>query len=273
MLNQPEAKGQSKNNYVGFTPGFSDEVKYKYRAVVKDSINLDHKYLKLLPQPNTRQLAKKIRDMIGGDVFLDEQSTQTSFKQHAGGHAIIHIGTHAEYNNIHPEQSGLLFSKNIARENEDNFLSLYDIYNCDMNSELTLLTACESGRPGYQDGEGMVSLAHAFNYAGSQRILTALWKIDEQSSSLITELFIQNLKNGQATDEALRQAKLQYLQQARGRTLAPAYWAGLVIMGEPTQLTLRSTAGHTYWIIAGIAALLILLAVLVKSRKRKTAVQ
>ena len=62
-----------------------------------------------------------------------------------------------------------------------------------MASNLTILSACESGKPGYQDGEGMVSLAHAFNYAGSQRILMALWKIDEQSSSRITEFFIENI--------------------------------------------------------------------------------
>lgn len=41
-----------------------------------------------------------------------------------------------------------------------------------MRSQLTVLIACESGKPGYQDGEGMISLAYAFNYAGSKGILT-----------------------------------------------------------------------------------------------------
>ncbi len=121
-----------------------------------------------------------------------------------------------------------------------------------MQSDLTVLTACESGRPGYQDGEGMVSLAHAFNYAGSQRILTALWKIDEQSSSRITEFFIEQLKKGYPTDEALRSAKLQYLEQTEGRMLAPAYWAGLVLMGEPAKLSFNSTTNYAYWIAAGV---------------------
>jgi len=83
-----------------------------------------------------------------------------------------------------------------------------------------MLTACESGKPGYQDGEGMISLAHAFNYAGSESILTGLWKIDEQASAMLLDLFYENLADGLPKDEALRQAKLSYLQQAEGRMLA-----------------------------------------------------
>ncbi|MEI9943643.1 MAG: CHAT domain-containing tetratricopeptide repeat protein [Chitinophagaceae bacterium] len=268
MLGQPPVEVASNENYVAFAPGFSDEVKNKYLAVTKDSVKLDYSYLKLLPQPNTNKLARKIKKMLGGDVFFDESSTQSSFKKNAGGHKIIHIGTHAAYNNIHPEQSGLIFAKNTSLAADSNFLSLYDIYNCDMQSDLTVLTACESGRPGYQDGEGMVSLAHAFNYAGSQRILTALWKIDEQSSSHITEFFIQNLKNGLPTDEALRNAKLEYLKKTEGRMLAPAYWAGLVMMGEPAQLALSNSTNYSYWMIGGVLLIVIILMTFLKYKRR-----
>ena len=63
-----------------------------------------------------------------------------------------------------------------------------------MSSNLAILTACETGKPTYQAGEGMISLAHAFNYAGSESILTSLWKIDEQSSAVIIESFYKYLK-------------------------------------------------------------------------------
>jgi hypothetical protein len=169
MLSQPPTSVGVKENYVAFAPGFSDEVKNKYLSVIKDSVNLDYSYLRLLPQPATNKLTKEIK-----------------------------------------------------------------------------------GRPRYQDGEGMVSLAHAFNYAGSQHILTALWKIDEQSSSQITSVFIQNLKKGLATDEALREAKLQYLQQSNGRLLAPSYWAGLVMMGEPVHLSFNPSTNYTFWIAGGV---------------------
>ena len=102
-----------------------------------------------------------------------------------------------------------------------------DIYNCNLKSNLAVLTACESGKPGYQDGEGMISLAHAFNYAGSQSILMGLWKIDEQASVLLMDLFYKNLLKGLPKDEALRLAKLKYLEHADRRMLAPQYWAEL----------------------------------------------
>jgi CHAT domain-containing protein len=248
------AANPTKNNYVAFAPGFSDENKTAYSQSVTDSARLDRQYLTLLPQPYTKSLVKKIKNKLGGQIYLDNGSTQTSFRQHAGNHKIVHIGTHAEFNNEKPDLSRLIFSKNTDSTVNDNSLFLYDIYNCNINTDLTILTACESGRPGYQDGEGMVSLAHAFNYAGSKSILTSLWPVDEQSGSFITEKFIAYLAAEMPAGEALRQAKIAYLQQADGRTNAPAYWAGLVLMGDAGTVPLQPKPNYGIWL--ALAALL-----------------
>ena len=232
VLGNEREQNRFNENYVAFAPGFSDELKRDYAGKVKDSLHLDQSYLTMLPQPNTNVLARKIKETIGGDLYLGRSSTQRSFRENAGGHKLIHIATHAEYNNASPERSGLIFAKTNPLD-DSNRLYLTDIYNCELSSDVTILTACESGRPGYQDGEGMVSLAHAFNYAGSGNILTALWKIDERSSSQITESFIGFIKAGMQTDEALRRAKLDYLRNSEGRLVDPGYWAGLVLMGVP----------------------------------------
>jgi CHAT domain-containing protein len=109
------------------------------------------------------------------------------------------------------------------------------------------LTACETGKPTFQPGEGMISLAHAFNYAGSESILTSLWQIDEQSSTQILEYFYSNLEDGFRKDEALKKAKLDYLSKAEGRTLHPQYWAGLILMGDTAPIEL-STSNNWFWI-------------------------
>jgi CHAT domain-containing protein len=101
-----------------------------------------------------------------------------------------------------------------------------------MQSNLTILTACETGKPVYQPGEGMISLSHAFQYAGSESLLTSLWKVDEKSSMEITDYFLEFLAEGMAKDKALKEAKLKYLSTATGRTLSPQYWAGLVLLGD-----------------------------------------
>jgi CHAT domain-containing protein len=238
-----------KNNYVAFAPGFSDENKTAYQKAIKDSSRLDRQYMTLLPQPYTKDLVQKIQDKLGGEIFTDNSSTQNSFKQNAGNNAIVHIGTHAEFNNEKPELSRLIFSKNTDSISANNSLFLYDIYNCNINTSLAILTACESGKPGYEDGEGMVSLAHAFNYAGSKSILTSLWQVDEQSASFITEKFIENLTAKMPAGEALQQAKLTYLQQAVGRMKSPVYWAGLVLMGEAGTVSLTPNTNYTKWLL------------------------
>lgn len=259
----------AKDNFVGFSPEFSDEQKKQYSASIKsDSLHLDNTYLSLLPLPFTTSLTKKIKGDLGGSLFLNNESTINTFRTKAGGHSIIHIGTHAESNNNHPEYSRLIFAKDPQTSNAENSVYLFDIYNCDLRSDLSILTACESGKPGYQDGEGMLSMAHAFNYAGSQSILTALWKIDEQVSTFITDQFYKNLQAGMSKDVALQQAKLHYLKNNEGRLLAPQYWAGLVIMGDTSPVQLKPAYSKWWW-IGGAAIAVALIAFFWYRRKLK----
>jgi CHAT domain-containing protein len=202
-------------------------------------------------------LATKIQNLMGGEAFIYERSTKKKFEENAGNNRIIHIGTHAESNNDYPEFSRLIFAKNISTGDMDNSLFVDEIYNCNLTSDLAVLTACESGRPGYQDGEGMISLAHAFNYAGSESILTGLWKIDEQVSALLLDIFYKNLMKGMSKDEALRQAKLSYLKTAEGRMLSPQYWAGLVIMGDTSPVVITPKDNYRWILLAAIFVLLL----------------
>lgn len=260
-----------KSNFIAFAPVFSSEDKQGYKqAMQHDSLHLDKTYLNLIPLPFTLNLVEKIQSMLGGKLFTNKAATTNSFKTQAANHHIIHIGTHAENNNDNPEYSRLLFAKEPSPLTDENSLYLYDIYNCDISSDLTVLTACESGKPGYQDGEGMISLAHAFNYAGSHAIITALWRIDEQSSTKITEQFYKNLKAGMTKDVALQQAKISYLQQASGRSLTPAYWSGLVLLGDSNAIVLNDAYDFNYWIGAFIFLAVIFLSWFIGIRKNPT---
>ena len=138
-------------------------------------------------------------------------------------------------------------------------------YNQNLSSNLAILTACETGKPSFQAGEGMISLAHAFNYAGSESILTSLWKIDEQSSADILKYFYDNLSQGLTKDEALRQSKLTYLSNAEGRTLSPQYWAGLVLIGDNTPIDIKTSSHLIFWLL-GIVAIIVI-GMLVKRKK------
>jgi CHAT domain-containing protein len=254
-----------KNDFVAFAPEFTAKMKQDYSLTITDSLSIDKTYLSLLPQPFSVDLAKEYSRLFNGNFFINENASKQIFTHEANEHKIIHIGTHAESNNITPELSRLIFAKN--NSDEDNSLYTYEIYNASLNSNLAILTACETGKPTYQAGEGMISLAHAFNYAGSESILTSLWKIDEQSSAIIIELFYNNIKQGLPKDEALKQAKLTYLFNAEGRTMAPHYWAGLVLIGDAAPIDLKASSNFL-WLV--ISALLIILATIfiLKTRRK-----
>jgi CHAT domain-containing protein/Tfp pilus assembly protein PilF len=253
-----------KSNFVAFAPGFFDEMKAEYLSSVKDSLQIDRSYMKLIPQPFTDRLVDKLKKLFGGTVYSQKTSTLDQFAEEAGQYRVLHIGTHAESDNLSPEFSRLIFAK--TSENEENSLFAKDIYQMDLRSDLAVLMACETGKPSYQPGEGMISLAHAFNYAGSESMLIGLWKIDENASSDIAMNFYENLTKGFTKDEALREAKLTYLSTAESRALSPDFWAGLIVMGSSEPIAFKRQL-PVYWI--AIFTLLVLIGIWIAAKSMK----
>ena len=97
-------------------------------------------------------------------------------------------------------------------------------------------SACETGVGELQTGEGIISLARGFAYAGAKSIITTLWEAYDQSTQALSILFYRYLASGLTKDAALREAKLTYLTQNSGRQTHPAYWAGLIGIGSMQRL-------------------------------------
>ncbi|MCS4435752.1 CHAT domain-containing protein [Aquiflexum gelatinilyticum] len=261
LIQKPKPETGFKSNFVAFAPGFFDKMKSEYLSSLKDSLYMDKAYLTLIPQPFTLALVKKVKSLFGGSLFVEDESTVSRFKETAGMNRIIHIGTHAESNNLSPAYSKLIFSKEAKEESfpEENSLYAFDIYNIDLRAKLAVLTACETGKNTFDPGEGMVSLAHAFNYAGSESLLIGLWQIDEKASSIIVEEFYKNLSEGLDKAEALQKAKLNYLSISKGRELSPDFWAGLILMGDPSPLVFEKSIGKWWYLMVFVALGLLLI--------------
>lgn len=267
LKNSPSTNNLSQE-ITAFAPIFSPQVKKMYKQELKDSLTVDQDYLTLLSQPFAGDLAKELKQTLGARVFLNEKATKSNFIKNSKNNLVLHIGTHASSNNLRPELSQLVFAKsNFADEN--HILYAHEIYQDSIQSKLTVLTACETGKPSYQPGEGMISLAHAFNYAGSESLLTSLWQIDEASSTEILKNFYQSIDAGKPKDVALHEAKLVYLKKAQGRMRQAEYWAGLVIMGNLEPIVV-SNSNYFYLIVVVLFALLLLGIILFrKFRKRE----
>ena len=107
-----------------------------------------------------------------------------------------------------------------------------DIYNLSLNADLVTLSACETGIGELKRGEGIISLARAFAYAGAKSIVTTLWSVNDVRTSELMEHFYKNLYKGMDKDAALWQAKKDFLKAHKGMSAHPYYWAGFIPIGD-----------------------------------------
>lgn len=107
-------------------------------------------------------------------------------------------------------------------------------YDLDLSqARLVVLSACEAGRGKLQKDEGIISLARAFVYAGCESIITTLWNAHDETTADISKRFHEYLKDGLQTDEALRKAKLGFLDsELKNKYEHPYYWANFVLIGK-----------------------------------------
>ncbi len=170
-----------------------------------------------------------------GDVTkaLDfNASKATAMNPQLRDYRIVHFATHGLLNSEHPELSGLVFSL-VDRQGkaQDGFLRLLDIYNLDLNADLVVLSACQTALGKQIDEEGLVGLTRGFMYAGAQRVMASLWKVDDEATAALMKKFYEGmLKNGQTPAQALRTSQVWISQQKQWAH--PYYWAGFVLQGE-----------------------------------------
>jgi CHAT domain-containing protein len=145
---------------------------------------------------------------------------------------ILHFATHGLLNSERPELSGLVFSL-VDQEGkpQDGFLRLHEIYNLQLNADLVVLSACETGLGKEIKGEGLIGLTRGFMYAGAPRVVASLWNVDDLATAELMKLFYQRmLKDRLPAGAALRAAQLELSGQKRWAS--PYFWAGFVLHGE-----------------------------------------
>jgi CHAT domain-containing protein len=145
---------------------------------------------------------------------------------------ILHFATHGLLNSERPELSGLVFSL-VDKEgkSQDGFLRLHEIYNLQLNADLIVLSACETGLGKEIKGEGLIGLTRGFMYSGAPRVVASLWNVDDLATAELMKLFYQRmLKDGLPAGAALQAAQLEMSGQKRWAS--PYFWAGFVLHGE-----------------------------------------
>lgn len=155
---------------------------------------------------------------------------------------MLHFATHAVLGDEirWATQPALVLSQQGRQGKTHGLLQFSDILDLQLNAELVVLSACETGLGRLRDGEGIVGLSRAFFYAGASAVVVSLWRVEDQSTSLLMEHFYRHMKQGLSKANALRQAKLDILgvtidlkvAGTRQSLASPFYWAPFILVGN-----------------------------------------
>lgn len=184
----------------------------------------------------SRQEANALAGLAGpkGAVqVLDFDATVPALRSPVvAGAQRLHIATHGILDATRPERSGLVLSL-VDRQGQarDGVLRLNDVFGLSLSAELVVLSGCETGLGRQMRGEGLVGLTRAFMYAGAPRVVSSLWKVDDQATAqLMTRFYRHMLQGGDRPAAALRAAQLEMSKDPRWAS--PYFWAGFVMQGD-----------------------------------------
>lgn len=229
---QADIKGENDlNRFVSFAPN--------YTKIPTENQMRGLRRADLFDLAEAKKEAKKISDLFNGKLYLNGEANRKNFLQATTDFSFHHLAMHSLMEEDYAKSS-LVFS--------DNQKVLFDeLYQLNFPSKLVVLSACNTGIGSMESGEGMMSLSRALTYSGVKSSVYSLWQVPDKETSEIMISFYENLKDGQSKDEALANAKRDFIENNPMKN-HPFYWAGFVVNGDVSPI-LEST---NWWWYIGI---------------------
>lgn len=277
----------ARHDILGFLPfeilekkGKSDYLLFDYTISYANSASLQFDYDSTKPQndiiayapfSNGKQsgifrdkgfktLPASINEMgeINGQIFQDNKATKLNFQETYRNKGIIHFATHAQVNDAEPLKSFIA----LYPEGKDFKLYTPELYNLSLeNTQLVVLSACETGKGQIRKGEGIISLARAFQFAGCPSVITTLWNAHDESIAKLSEKFYYYLKKGYPTDEAIRLSKMDLIKTESDH---PFYWSNFVLIGKSSIIPIASA--YIIYVCLGLFSIIIACMYLFRAR-------
>ncbi|MEZ4775131.1 MAG: CHAT domain-containing protein [Bacteroidia bacterium] len=216
-----------KLQFAGFAPEHADDCPMPDNDSPNDCFGPERNTFP--PLEKNAEEVNYVSKLLGGNAYSGPEVTETLFHKTSRYASILHFAMHGFLNDCDPLYSGLVFSEDDFSL-DDGFLYTYEIYNLDLQADLAVLSACNSGYGELRKGEGIMSLARAFRFAGCANVLMSLWLAEDAATENIMKTFYQCLDIGDGKSDALRKAKLNYLSESAGNH--PAFWAGFLMVGD-----------------------------------------
>jgi CHAT domain-containing protein len=224
---------------------------------VRANSNANEPYLR--PLKFAKEETRSASGFFRGKVFDGENATETAFKGIAEKYDILHLAMHAIMDNENPMYSKLAFTREGSKEN-DGYLNTYELFNMKLKARMVVLSACNTGAGTLQKGEGIMSLARGFYYAGCPDVIMTLWPVEDKMSTQLIKDFYTYLSQGKNKIEALQMAKMNLIRSSDPLRSHPFFWAGYVNIGDVSPVISIPKKKPTSWLwvfTVGISLLLI----------------
>lgn len=208
----------------------------------------------VLSLPGAEEEVKTINDLFknrkwNSNLYLGVKSDKELIKS-LNSPKVFHIATHGYFKedvvasnasivNIDLVNDPLLrcglllkgagdYLDNLVRNSESGILTAYEAMNLSLdNTELVVLSACETGAGEVQVGEGVFGLQRSFLVAGSELVIMSLFKVSDEATQQLMATFYKNWLESGNKRKAFSDAKHQLSQTYKN----PIYWGSFIMIG------------------------------------------
>jgi CHAT domain-containing protein len=203
----------------------------------RSAITVATRGAELVPLPNAKSEVERIARVYGprSRVFTGSAAFEERAKANLHTARVIHFATHGLADDRNPMYSHVLLAQGPPANEDDGVLEAWELMQLDINAELVVLSACDTGRGRVGAGEGLVGLSWALFVAGCPSTVVTLWKVrsDTTADGMVSfhRHLLANERSEFATVRALASAQREMLRHSATRH--PFYWAPFIVIGKP----------------------------------------
>lgn len=179
--------------------------------------------------PHSRRELKSIAAVAGEQVrllFGAQSSIEGLYQSWTDQDRFLHLSAHSVLSASCPERSGILFAAD--ESHPDGLLSMDEISKLDLNGAVVVLGGCSTALGKRVAGEGLLSIARAFQRAGAQAVVASLWPLKDQEAADFMDALYPAIRSESTLSGAVRRAQLELRLQGQS---TQAY-AGFVVLGH-----------------------------------------
>jgi len=229
-----------------YLPGSKDEVEAIKESLSKKKKNVSYETSDNATETHFKEVAENsdiVHIATHGFFFPDPQKVWSMFEaedtpeediEFRGQSNVVGVTSFTE--NKNPlMRSGLVFagvhdlwSGEITSKEDDGILTALEVSQLNLsNTELAVLSACETGLGEIVGDEGVYGLKRTFKIAGVKYLIISLWQVPDKETKEFMLLFYEQLykEGGSSIYEAFENAQRQMREK-----YDPYFWAAFVLI-------------------------------------------